>query len=326
LIDIAKQLQTETNIRKGKRFQLQSMKGQEIFMHFLDLHLEDFEDKDKIERSEYAEILLHEFVKQLTKLFTSCQNLPVPQMWLGSSVALGFDSGVLPSKIDEHCSIRKSVLVNIFDWGRSEFNTMKNFDTLSQNDQLRRNKYWNFYKTGIANLGLNAALEYKNRFGTKQWIEIKIDIFDFDLLGKDDILGSVTIPVEETAMKVLQLGNKRKGTLTYSMSWHPFDVSRLCGVWKVKMIQANELPNKDGPFGTSDPYCMLTARSEGGLHHSRQCTTVKANILNPVWNEEFEFPISNIENEFLNDALVDGGLDLPHEGGENLEGLFGCMD
>jgi len=333
LLDTYQKIQNKTNVKKMRKIQLQSMKGREILMHFLDLHLEKFkEEEDQMKRSEYLEILLHEFVLQLTKLFVSCQNLPVPQMWIGSSIALGFDSGNLPSRLNDHDEIRKSVLVKIFDWGRSELNTMETYAALSSNDQNRRNKYWNFYKKGIAKLAWNASLEYKSRFGTKKWLEIVINIMDFDALSKDDFLGRITIPVEETPEKTLKLENKSKSTFTYSISWHPLDDSRLYGVWKVRIVGARSLQNKDFiVVGCSDPYCMLTARAEGTqgeFENFKQCTTVKPNVLNPVWNEEFELPVSPTTNGYLYDALTAGGLDLPDESCNfnNLDDLFGCAD
>jgi len=330
LLDTSKTFQNENNGKKMRRKQLQSLKAQDIFMHFLDLHVEEFpEQEDQMQRSEYLEMLFHEFVVQLTKLFVSCQDLPVPQMWIGSSIALGFDSGHLPSRGEAaQEDIRTSVLVKIFDWGRSEFNTMATYTALSPEDQKRRNKYWNFYKKGIATLAFNAAQEYDNRFGTTKWEEIEIKIMDFDALTTSDFLGGVTIPVEETPETTLKLG--KKSTFTYSMSWHPLDDSRLAGVWKVRIIKASSLPNKDGLFGCSDPYCILTATAEeanGKLKQFKQFTTVKPNILHPVWNEEFELPVSSATHGYLHDALA-GELDLSEEdcNFNNLNDIFGCND
>eukprot|EP00588_Corethron_pennatum_P003105 CAMPEP_0194300392 /NCGR_PEP_ID=MMETSP0169-20130528/61230_1 /TAXON_ID=218684 /ORGANISM="Corethron pennatum, Strain L29A3" /LENGTH=718 /DNA_ID=CAMNT_0039050553 /DNA_START=223 /DNA_END=2380 /DNA_ORIENTATION=- len=333
LLDTSRKIRTESNAKKMRRMQLQTLTGQDIFMHFLDLHLEEFpEQKEQMQRAEYLEILFHEFVVQLTRLFVACQNLPVPQMWIGSSIALGFDCGRLPSRApSEETDIRSSVLVKIFDWGRSELNTTATHAALSPEDRNRRNKYWNFYRKGIATLACGAALEYGHRFGTRRWEKVAIRVLDFDALTRDDVLGEVTVPVEETPRTTLPLGKRTKSTLTYSMSWHPLENSRLAGVWKVEILEAFALPNKDGVFGCSDPYCVLTATAEGPPGEARrfkQYTTVKPNVLNPVWNEEFELPVVAASHGCLHEALTAGELDLQGEECtlNNLEDLFGGTD
>eukprot|EP00434_Breviolum_minutum_P029748 symbB.v1.2.026299.t1/scaffold2616.1/size74813/3 len=55
---------------------------------------------------------------------------PVPQKWIGSSVALGFDIGQMPKRGEEE-KFRQKIIVSIFDWGRSELNTIEKNAALS---------------------------------------------------------------------------------------------------------------------------------------------------------------------------------------------------
>ena len=53
--------------------------------------------------------------------------------------------------------MRKNTLVCIFDWGRSELNSMKKHMQLSEKDQLDRGEFWRYY------MGAMAAMASKDR-------------------------------------------------------------------------------------------------------------------------------------------------------------------
>merc|ERR1712226_1168122 len=104
------------------------MTGAEMITHFLDVHQEP-EDPGSEALSgvyspmEVAEIAQHEICKQMVSLSIACRHVTVPQKWVGSSIALAFDCGQLPSRRLPEAELRKEVRVHIFDWGRSELNT-----------------------------------------------------------------------------------------------------------------------------------------------------------------------------------------------------------
>lgn len=65
--------------------------------------------------SEVSEVTLHETVWKLTKLFLIWHGLSIPQKWLGSSVALGYDTDIqLTRSRDNEEKLRQNVVVNIF--------------------------------------------------------------------------------------------------------------------------------------------------------------------------------------------------------------------
>lgn len=198
--------------KMAHRIMLQRMNAQQILMHFLDLHqafdtsdpLPDVkpEEEDrfnalqkvkKIMRGrpkfdygtdiqktlspiELAEITLHEIVKKLVSLAKACRHVPVPQKWIGSSVALGFDCEKLPATEEE---ARDKVIVKIFDWGRSELNTISKHDKLSEKEKQDRAKFWAYYVGGIDQLAWEAARAYVHQFATPPAPEY---------LGKHEIL------------------------------------------------------------------------------------------------------------------------------------------
>lgn len=88
-------------LKKASRMLLQHMDGREVVMHFLDLHQGPTADdninlEENYSSAELSEIVFHEIVTRTAKLAAACNKVTVPQKWVGSSVALGYDCGTLP--------------------------------------------------------------------------------------------------------------------------------------------------------------------------------------------------------------------------------------
>ena len=116
-------------------------------------------------------------------------------------------------------------------------------------------------------------------------------------------MGSITVPVAETATTEIKLtNNKGKETaasITYSMHYRPCpEGSRLKGTWRVEIKSAKNLPNMDEK-SVSDPYCVVRAQSVDGKHIFEQVTRVIHNDLNPFWEETLDLPLAS-----SSDALV----------------------
>ncbi|CAK0899930.1 unnamed protein product, partial [Prorocentrum cordatum] len=144
--------------KKAQRVLLQRMAGQEMLMHYLDVH-QDLPTPDgkglesTLGPSELIELVLQRVVVALCDLAMSCRRSPVPQKWIGSSVALGFDCAELPPRCaGTEDTVRKKALVSIFDWGRSELNTLDRHMQLSEADQKDRSEFWSYYVGGIDRL------------------------------------------------------------------------------------------------------------------------------------------------------------------------------
>mmetsp|Transcript_11591 Transcript_11591/g.23814 ORF Transcript_11591/g.23814 Transcript_11591/m.23814 type:complete len:808 (-) Transcript_11591:58-2481(-) len=316
------------SLKKASRMLLQHMDGREIALHFLDLHQGPTADADAnldevYSNAELSELVMHEIVTRLAKLGAVCNNVTVPQKWVGSSVALGYDSGALPPRSKDESAIRSTVLVNIFDWGRSELNTIDKMQHMTAEEQKDRATFWGYYKGGIERLGWTSARTYLHRFGNAdQWKEVTLTIYDFDAMSKDDYMGSVVVPVEETDVTEVKLGNNKgretDATLTYSLHYRPLPSgSRLKGTWRVVIKSAKNLPNMDDQ-SVSDPYCVVKALSADGQHCFEQVTRVIHNDLNPVWEETLDLPLA-ADADALKKALEagkaglsEGNLDLFH--------------
>lgn len=275
----------EKTAKKAFRFMLQKLAGHEMLMHLLDVHQipedsAEAEIKTRLSPEELAEITLSEIVERLIRLSLNCRLTPVPQKWIGSSVALAFDAGPLPARNTED-KIRQAVKVNIFDWGRSELLTFEKNSQLNRKAQKDRSQFWGYYVGGIDRLSFEAARLYWNRFGNASaWKEIHITLFDFDSATANDFIGKLTITdfKDETRKCVKLVSNKNRevqsnstpSTLTYSLVKRTYPAgSRLKFAWRLTLHEARDLPKSDRVLlkSTSDPFIECVAISQDPHRH-----------------------------------------------------------
>lgn len=301
----------DSEYAQAKRFMLNSLDGTGVFRFFYDLHMDGIFDMNIYLPIEVAEIVAHELSSQMIELASACQKVKIPQKWIGSSVAVCFDSGFYPNRDSEtaEADIRAKVLCKIFDWGRSELLTAEEYDAMTSSQKEDRDKYWQLYKSGIERLSYNATRFYYNQFTkTTMYSDITVQVYDFDSLSNDDYIGKAVIklpnPSDKDALEALA-GSKTykleglltaiaKSTIDVSIEWKDFpESSRLAGAWYVKIEKATNLPALDGLINSSDPFCMVkgnTTQSEG--QHFNQRTCVIARNLNPEWNETIAVPVA----------------------------------
>jgi len=305
LLDVGGQAKAkEKTVKKATRIMLQCLPASEIMTHFFDVHQEPADPgqgdlANVLAPIEVAELVNHEVIRRLFELAIACRKCPVPQKWIGSSVALGFECGLLPERSAEGAErTRKATHVNIFDWGRSELNTLAKHIHLTDEDQRDRSKFWGNYVGGLDRLSWEASRSYEHQFGNADgWREVTLSLYDFDSMTRNDIQGKITIPVEETPEKIVSLGGPIK--LTYALTWRELpEGSRLKGTWRLHIIRAKDVPACDGPLrSTSDPFIEVVAVSKSGAHRFKQVTSIKIWDLNPEWNEIFDLPVAAREGQ-----------------------------
>jgi hypothetical protein len=308
--------------KKAERIMLQRMPGAEMMMHYLDVHQELHNPGrdalcEVLGPSEVTEISLYEAVSRLTSLALACRCSPVPQKWIGSSVALGFDCGELPPRSTGAAHLKRNAVTAIFDWGRSELNTVEKHMQLSDSEQTDRSEFWCYYVGGVDRLAWEAARAYKHRFSTAgDWKHLVFTVYDFDSLTANDFIGRVRVPVENTAQQQVTItdadGEPIEGQLEYSIEWCPYpEGSRLKGAWQVTVVRATNLPASDRMMmrSTNDAFVEVVALSDSGKNCFRQVTSVKAKSALPEWNETFEIPVMNSKGQ-LSRALASASATL----------------
>lgn len=298
--------------KKARRIMMQRMPAAEMLAHFMDVHQEPAPPESgslTLTRCEYAEMVMSEITYQLVSLAMACKSAAVPQKWIGSSVALGFDAGLLPSRDTPVQEILKSVRVQIFDWGRSELNTLKQHTSLPAQEQADRLEYFRFYKGGITRLAWEAARFRWHNFGNAQgWSQLCISVYDFDSHSSNDLIGQASVQLQDCRETTVPLqdeagievvGKSGPATVSYSVTWCSLpSSSRLAGLWRVCLLRAENLVGKDGfKEQTSDPFAQLLARSSDGTYWSRHTSCVMPRNLNPEWRETFEFPVARESGE-----------------------------
>jgi len=182
----------------------QKTKVHDVLMYYLDIHevsnettCENMSIETAYSSSEVAEIVLHETVCKLVQLSSACHNIKVPpQKWLGSSVALGYDTDnfSLHSDISSEQRIRSNVIVSIFDWEESEILHKEAYDQMEEKEKGDRKTYWKLYVNGIDNISFHAAKRYHNQFSNSgTWNTITVRVMDYDSHTKDDFMREVII-------------------------------------------------------------------------------------------------------------------------------------
>jgi len=335
----------ETNTKKTAKWIYQQMKGVDIFSYFLDLHCDsvaqeipcsECECSDYLERNyspiEFSEIVTHEILKRLLRLKSTCQKVTTPQKWIGSSVGIGFDCEMVPRRLPQtEKEIRDGIIVSIFDWGRSELNTVETHSKMEFKEQEDREKSWRGYLNGIERLTFCAVQTYQDFFTCSAWKKLSLTVYDYDVILVDDFLGKVTIPFQETELKPHKLSNKmyiKKGAIFFSIHWREFPYSsRLKGAWCIYLEKAKKLARRD-ISSQSDPYVLITAHAKDGTTHSQVSRTIKDNE-NPIWMETFEIPVAGFQ-DVLKQAYEEEGVsycsdDLIQRSGSFLDRNFKDM-
>ncbi|KAF4659068.1 hypothetical protein FOL47_007727 [Perkinsus chesapeaki] len=178
---------------QARRLQYQRLSAQDFLTYFLDMRQAYSSDGPLCEErspEEYVELVLLQILQKLCKICSALSEVNVPQMWVGSSIALGFDADGFSA-----LGTPKTQVV-LFDWGRSELNTSTKNSKLSQEEQHRRTKYWGHYLCAAHRLFYETARVYYNRYLAVEWRSVVFEVWDYDSITENDFVGRVAIPVE----------------------------------------------------------------------------------------------------------------------------------
>mmetsp|Transcript_28685 Transcript_28685/g.66148 ORF Transcript_28685/g.66148 Transcript_28685/m.66148 type:complete len:742 (-) Transcript_28685:111-2336(-) len=339
-------------VKKCRRIQYQRLKASEIMMHFLDVRDATPQPPDcdsesqRLATVEWIEVVMASILRQLMELQLACALLDTPQKWIGSSVALGYDVAVLPSReevttLGAHGFVR----VNIFDWGRSELNCPGEHTERDHKTKEDREKFWNYYTHGLSMLCWEVARTYFHQFcNYRGWTHVRIDVYNFSSQSEKQFIGSCIIKLEEASKERVPLmfepprrhgnlvKNKKKlfgccfkartkvstGSIIFSCEWRAFPAgSRLLGAWYFTLHAAEGL-KPTATMQASKPcaqavvtgYLIGKARRVWHGHH-RWCQQSKVipYEFNPCWESVFQIPTLNLANGHVLDIFTYAGVD-----------------
>jgi len=274
-------------VKKARRFYFQRMATSEVLAALTDFRAADEEDDGKNEQrlwpAECAELALLAIVRDLGQILRACRALPVPQKWIGSSVAVVVESGrgkLRPQPASGDApglgSLSHKASVRIFDWGRSELNTPTRHMALPEDSRADREEFWAHYQAGVSRLLWEAARLYWSGFCVAEWASLRVNVYDYDSQTGNDLLGVaetplparsadealLTLPLEDAnGTEVLgQDGQRSEVTITVCFATCP-EPTRLQGCWRVRVVSAAHLPASD-PSATG--WCTARCRRSWG--------------------------------------------------------------
>eukprot|EP00659_Diplonema_papillatum_P013380 gene13380-20598_t len=128
--------------------------------------------------TEVAALAVRQIVMHLLDIVSAAAATPVPQQWIGSSIALAFDAGKRPER-NAHGGHPLVANVKIFDWGRSELASFDMFNVLSSNQQRSRASHWAQWIGGALRLSFEAARFYRRQYcpSGKKWTTVKFEVW-----------------------------------------------------------------------------------------------------------------------------------------------------
>lgn len=302
--------------------------------------------------AEYAELSLLSLVRELASLLRACGDVPVPQKWVGSSLALLVEVGAAPprtSSIDPLDWVAARVKLRLFGWNRSRVSSQLSGQFTSLIEQQDNELLWQIYQDSLARVLWEASRLYFHTFCIQDWTKLRIEVFEISPRGEEISIGVAEAGLEEgcsvrralpltTALGVAHIygtdGKPATVVITVSFAECPVP-SRFRGVWRVIIDSATRLPapstattespGSKRPVSSSQARCMfatVTARgpakgalaSEGVVSFQRTSPVSDRHPAGPVWKEEFEFLVARAEDMVSGviEARLAGALGLKH--------------
>eukprot|EP00397_Hematodinium_sp_SG-2012_P003860 GEMP01003870.1.p1 GENE.GEMP01003870.1~~GEMP01003870.1.p1 ORF type:complete len:1251 (+),score=295.55 GEMP01003870.1:104-3856(+) len=161
--------------KKMKKFVLQNISIAQALPMFFDLRQDGQQLFPQSEK--YIHRVLIRMWTELCHLCTILDQMVPPQQWLGSSLALAFDSN--PGKVD-----RPVTVTRLFDWGRSALETMADHFDLSEMEHLDREKYWTEYYQAMLRLCWEVGRYTYHRALSPAWKSV---IFEFETVWDSEV-------------------------------------------------------------------------------------------------------------------------------------------
>mmetsp|Transcript_99434 Transcript_99434/g.157322 ORF Transcript_99434/g.157322 Transcript_99434/m.157322 type:complete len:647 (+) Transcript_99434:159-2099(+) len=117
--------------KAAKRFLLQRLRAHEFMASWCDV------SSLGAGAEAHAHSAVWSAIEQVGKLLRLCVELPVPQQWIGSSIAMSLEVG----KICKNPNVR----VKVFDWGRAELSSIEHHQSLNPEQRKDRLRFWRQY-------------------------------------------------------------------------------------------------------------------------------------------------------------------------------------
>jgi len=282
--------------------------------------------------AEYAEIALRTFVHELARLCRSCDEVPVPQKWVQSSLALLMEVGVAPPRtgpIAPETWVSSRAKVQILGWSKSRLSVPSGFSE----DEYQDNELpWRIYKHHVGRVLWESTRLYFNRFCSEEWTQIRFNLYEVCHKGSSALLGSAEGALSTSAStSEPRFFHLRRGEEELCLDGQPTTVeaivrfqqcpapSNFAGQWQIHLLGHKNLDVGGYAPSASSMYVDVSLGDSSCQRVASQRTREVVKTSEGCWDEEFEFPV--VENSAASARKLLEALGQPASNRPSLEAL-----
>ncbi|CAK9010556.1 unnamed protein product [Durusdinium trenchii] len=259
--------------------------------------------------AEYSELALLAFVCELSRLLRACEEVPVPQKWVQSSLALLVEAGVAPPRrgpIQPETWVTSRVKIQILGWSKSSLSLP---GSTTQDERQDNELPWQIYQHHVGRVLWESARLYFHSFCAEEWVKFTVQLCEVSK-GGSSLLGTAELSsfgaCESRTLKLhkgdtpLTNSMGRPTQVVVTLKFLPLpEPSNFTGLWQAQVERAEHVE-----VGADSLCVMLTATSR--QHSMSHRTREVPNAAEVSWNEEFEFPIIPVDR-LLSPRRPEGG-------------------
>mmetsp|Transcript_19324 Transcript_19324/g.51426 ORF Transcript_19324/g.51426 Transcript_19324/m.51426 type:complete len:782 (-) Transcript_19324:247-2592(-) len=150
--------------KRSKRMLQQQLRAHEFLASWLDMG----PPQAGVETELHAHGALWGAIDAVARIVKAVVNIPVPQQWIGTSLALGVEV--------EDISKQPRVVAKVFDWGRAELTTGAEYKELQAEEKKERLGFWRQYVRAISRFQWELCRTYAHRSCCKAWTAFVFEI------------------------------------------------------------------------------------------------------------------------------------------------------
>lgn len=254
--------------------------------------------------AEYAELALLTFVRELARLVRCCEEVPVPQKWVQSAMALLLEAGVAPPRtgpISPESWIANRVKVQILGWSKSRLSVP---GCITEDEHQDNELPWKIYQHHVGRVLWESTRLYFHRFCSEEWTQLHLQLYEVSHKGTTLLIGSAEAPLQmEAASTGPLLLRLHKGDKALASNGEPTTVevtakfqrlpepSNFEGQWQIHFVAMHNLDVGSATTSTSSMYVDVCVSDSSGMRTASQRTHEVLQTSDVCWNEEFEFPV-----------------------------------
>lgn len=164
--------------RRARRFCMQRLRGSDILNYWLSLQADEpdsnsssrrkTESENKRAKEQYVHEAIWQTIDEVCRVLEIVLAIPVPQMWIGSSLGLQLEVG------DTNCP--PVVKVKVFDWGRSDMTLAGEYLRLTAVQKKEHISHWRQYLRALLHFQFELLRLAAHRCCCRQWEAIVCEL------------------------------------------------------------------------------------------------------------------------------------------------------